>query len=216
MIDPSCEDITGRALEALYNLGDRPDHPAMRRAVAFLQSKQEEDGTWYGRWGSNYIYGTWLALRGLMHAGEDLSAPRYQRAARWLRATQNADGGWGELQHSYEDPSAKGVGPSTPSQTAWALMALFAFQDATSDCVRRGVDYLLRTQQYDGSWRDEHWTATGFPKVFYLRYHLYATYFPLWALSLYRRAVVSPAVGSRSEVAASAAVVAPPVKKQVE
>jgi squalene-hopene/tetraprenyl-beta-curcumene cyclase len=216
MIDPSCEDITGRALEALYNLGDRPDHPAMRRAVAFLQSKQEEDGTWYGRWGSNYIYGTWLALRGLMHAGEDLSAARYQRAARWLRATQNPDGGWGELQHSYEDPSAKGVGPSTPSQTAWALMALFAFQDTASDCVRRGVDYLLRTQQYDGSWLDEHWTATGFPKVFYLRYHLYATYFPLWALSLYRRAAVSPAVGARSEVTASAAVAVPPVKKQVE
>ena len=185
MIDPSCEDITGRALEALHNLGDRPDHPAIRRAVAFLQAKQQPDGTWYGRWGCNYLYGTWLALRGLLHAGEDLSAPRYQRAGDWLRSRQNGDGGWGELQHSYDDPSAKGIGPSTPSQTAWGLMALFALQDFASESVSRGVAYLLRSQQYDGSWRDEHWTATGFPKVFYLRYHLYATYFPLWALSLH-------------------------------
>ena len=130
MIDPSCEDITGRALEALYNLGDRPDHPAMRRGRRIPPVEAGEDGTWYGRWGCNYIYGTWLALRGTRCTpGEDLSAPRYQAAARWLRATQNADGGWGELQHSYEDPSAKGVGPSTPSQTAWALMALFALRD---------------------------------------------------------------------------------------
>jgi squalene-hopene/tetraprenyl-beta-curcumene cyclase len=187
MIDPSCEDITGRALESLHNLGDRPDHPAIRRAVQFLRAKQEADGTWYGRWGCNYLYGTWLALRGLLHAGEDLSASRYQRAGEWLRARQNADGGWGELQHSYEDPSAKGIGPSTPSQTAWCLMALFALGEFASESVGRGVDYLLRSQQYDGCWRDEHWTATGFPKVFYLRYHLYATYFPLWALSLYRQ-----------------------------
>ncbi len=213
MIDPSCEDITGRVLEALHNLGDRPDHPAVRRAVEFLQSKQEADGTWYGRWGCNYIYGTWLALRGLLHAGEDLSAPRYQRAGRWLRARQNEDGGWGELQHSYEDPRTKGIGPSTPSQTSWALMALFALGDADSESVRRGLVYLLRAQQYDGSWRDEHWTATGFPKVFYLRYHLYATYFPLWALSLYRRAAGTPGAGGRAAVGASATVAAPPVRE---
>jgi squalene-hopene/tetraprenyl-beta-curcumene cyclase len=213
MIDPSCEDITGRALEALRNLGDRSDHPAVRRAVEFLRSKQEPDGTWYGRWGCNYLYGTWLALRGLMHAGEDLSEPRYRRAAEWLRTRQNADGGWGELQHSYEDASAKGGGPSTPSQTAWALMALFALQEAFSDCVRRGVDYLLRTQQYDGSWRDEHWTATGFPKVFYLRYHLYATYFPLWALSLYGRAAATPDAAVRAGASASATLAARPARE---
>ncbi|MGH9368499.1 MAG: squalene--hopene cyclase [Thermoanaerobaculia bacterium] len=207
MIDPSCEDITGRALEALHNLGDRPDHPAVRRAVAFLRARQESDGTWYGRWGCNYIYGTWLALRGLLHAGEDLSAARYQRAGEWLRSRQNPDGGWGELQDSYEDPSSKGIGPSTPSQTAWSLMAIFALGGADSPCVRRGVDYLLRTQQYDGSWRDDYWTATGFPKVFYLRYHLYATYFPLWTLSLYGRAAASSAgapAGARAQTAVAA------------
>jgi len=198
MIDPSCEDITGRALEALHNLGDRPDHPAIRRAVQFLEGKQLSDGTWYGRWGCNYIYGTWLALQGLLHAGEDLSALRYQRAGDWLRARQNGDGGWGELQHSYDDPEAKGIGPSTPSQTAWALMALFALGDLDSESVARGVDFLLRSQQYDGSWRDEHWTATGFPKVFYLRYHLYATYFPLWALSLHRQGVGALPLGAKA------------------
>ena len=202
MIDPSCEDITGRVLEALHNLGDRPDHPAIRKAVDFLRARQQPDGTWYGRWGCNYVYGTWLALRGLMHAGEDLSEPRYQRAAEWFRARQNPDGGWGELQHSYDDESAKAVGPSTPSQTAWALMALFATGDDRSECVRRAIGYLLATQQYDGSWRDEHWTATGFPKVFYLRYHLYATYFPLWALSVYGRGAVSPAAAARSGASA--------------
>jgi len=211
MIDPSCEDITGRALEALHNLGDRPDHPAVRRAVRFLQSKQEPDGTWYGRWGCNYLYGTWLALRGLMHAGEDLSEPRYQRAAAWLRARQNDDGGWGELQRSYQDATARGIGPSTPSQTAWALMALFALGDSNSETVRRGVEYLLRTQQYDGSWRDDYWTATGFPKVFYLRYHLYATYFPLWALSLYRQAADFPSAAAAKR--ASAPVTARPSRE---
>ena len=187
MIDPSCEDITGRALEALHNLGAPERDPAVLKAVAFLDGKQHADGTWYGRWGVNYVYGTWLVLRGLAHAGVDLAKPRYQRAADWLRARQNGDGGWGELPQSYDDPATKGKGPSTAAQTAWALMALFATGDRDSDFVRRGVDYLLRQQDYDGSWRDEHWTGTGFPKVFYLRYHLYATYFPLWALSLYRR-----------------------------
>jgi len=213
MIDPSCEDITGRALEALHNLGDRPDHPAIRRAVAFLQSRQEADGSWYGRWGCNYIYGTWLALRGLLHAGVDLSAPRYQRAAEWFLLRQNPDGGWGELQHSYENPSTRGVGPSTPSQTSWALMALLALGRVDSEAVRRGIDYLLRTQQYDGSWRDEHWTATGFPKVFYLRYHLYATYFPLWALSLYGRAAVTPGTGASAGASTPTAVAEKPVRE---
>jgi squalene-hopene/tetraprenyl-beta-curcumene cyclase len=187
MIDPSCEDITGRVLEALHNLGAPEGDLAVREAVAFLNGKQHADGTWYGRWGVNYVYGTWLVLRGLAHAGVDIGRPRYQRAADWLRARQNDDGGWGELPQSYDDPATRGKGPSTAAQTTWALMALFAAGDRDSDFVRRGVDYLLRQQDYDGSWRDEHWTGTGFPKVFYLRYHLYATYFPLWALSLYRR-----------------------------
>jgi squalene-hopene/tetraprenyl-beta-curcumene cyclase len=185
MIDPSCEDITGRTLEAMYGAGFPPEHPAVRRAVTFLTRAQESDGTWYGRWGCNYVYGTWLALRGLKRAGVDLSPERWQRGAAWLRRHQNEDGGWGELPRSYDDPSRKGIGPSTPSQTAWALMALMAAGDRDSDSVRRGVRYLLENQLYDGSWQDAYWTGTGFPKVFYLRYHLYATYFPLWALAEY-------------------------------
>jgi squalene-hopene/tetraprenyl-beta-curcumene cyclase len=188
MIDGSCEDITGRALEALHGLGVSANDPSVRRAASFLEKKQFPDGTWYGRWGCNYIYGSFLALRGLLFAGEDLRQPRFQRTAEWIRTHQNPDGGWGELPLSYDDPTTKGEGPSTPSQTAWALTALFATGDRESAAVQRGIAYLLRNQKYDGSWKDEHWTATGFPKVFYLRYHLYATYFPLRALSLYARA----------------------------
>ena len=208
MIDPSCEDITGRTLEALGRLGVDPgrEHKAVRRAVAYLKQKQGADGTWYGRWGCNYIYGTWLALRGLAAAGEDLSQERYQRSGSWLRRHQNEDGGWGELPRSYDEPGRKAIGPSTPSQTAWALLALFALGDRTSASVRRGIEYLLRHQLYDGSWKDDFWTGTGFPKVFYLRYHLYATYFPLWALSVYRsgqekfRGVVEAVFAARETV----------------
>jgi squalene-hopene/tetraprenyl-beta-curcumene cyclase len=185
MIDPSCEDITGRGLEALSHLGLPPDHPMVRRAMAFLRKRQSPDGTWYGRWGCNYIYGTWLALRGLAQAEEDLASERYQRAAAWLYRCQNDDGGWGELPRSYDDPATKGLGPSTASQTAWALLALFALRHADSPGVRRGLEYLLRGQGPEGSWHDEYWTGTGFPKVFYLRYHLYACYSPLLALAIY-------------------------------
>ncbi len=201
MIDPSCEDITGRALEAFHAIGVPAGHTAVRRAAAFLDAKQLADGTWYGRWGCNYLYGSFLALRGLLHAGEDMRQARFQQTADWIRVCQNSDGGWGELPHSYDDPMTKGQGPSTPSQTAWALVALFATGDRDSEAVRRGVDYLLTNQQYDGSWKDDHWTATGFPKVFYLRYHLYATVFPLRALALYTRE--APA-GQKNRVEASA------------
>jgi squalene-hopene/tetraprenyl-beta-curcumene cyclase len=188
MIDPSCEDITGRTLEALSELDYPASHPAVRAAVAFLHGSRAPDGTWYGRWGCNYVYGTWLAVRGLRRSGQDAKAPAIRSAAEWLYRHQNGDGGWGELPRSYDDPDTKGVGPSTPSQTAWALLTLFAAGDFASLAVRRGIEYLLSRQRYDGSWKDEHWTGTGFPKVFYLRYHLYATYFPLWALSEYQRA----------------------------
>ena len=188
MIDPSCEDITGRTLEALIGLGFSREDPAVRGAIRFLHETQDFSGTWYGRWGCNYIYGTFLALRGLAAVDE---TGGFERAARWMMEKQNPDGGWGELQHSYDDPMLKGIGPSTPSQTAWALLALIAADKNDCDAVRRGVEYLLRNQRADGSWFDETWTATGFPKVFYLRYHLYATYFPLWALSEYRDANAS-------------------------
>jgi squalene-hopene/tetraprenyl-beta-curcumene cyclase len=158
----------------------------VQKALAFLNKEQETDGAWFGRWGCNYIYGTWLALHGSECIGEDMAEPRHQSAACWLRSIQNADGGWGELPRSYEDPGYKGQGPSTPSQTAWALMGLMAAGDK-SEGLRRGIQYLLDTQRLDGSWRDEFCTATGFPKVFYLSYHLYAIYFPLLALDLYVR-----------------------------
>jgi squalene-hopene/tetraprenyl-beta-curcumene cyclase len=196
MIDPSCEDITGRLLEAFAGLGVPREHPSIRRAVAYLRQKQLPDATWYGRWGCNYIYGTSLALAGLRAVGEDLGLPRYQRAADWLETHQNTDGGWGELPLSYDDPSRKGEGPSTPSQTAWALMGLAACGRAPSVAVGRGIAYLLARQQADGSWKDEYWTGTGFPKVFYLRYHLYATYFPLRALAILDREGGAPEEGA--------------------
>ena len=187
MLDPSCEDITGRVLETLADEGFSRRHPVVERAVQYLRSKQEDDGTWYGRWGANYIYGTWLVLWGLARIGEDMSDERYQRAARWLRSHQNEDGGWGESLASYDDPKCKGRGVSTAAQTAWALLGLHATGDTDSEAVRRGVSYLLDTQRSDGSWSDEHWTGTGFPRVFYLRYDYYDDYFPLLALATYHR-----------------------------
>lgn len=186
MIDPSTADITGRGLETLASLGFRTDHPMVQRAMAYLAKEQERDGTWFGRWGVNYIYGTWLALTGLNTIGEDMWEPKYQAAGCWLRSIQNADGGWGESPNTYDDASLKGQGASTPSQTAWALMGLLATKD-DSDGLHRGIEYLLRTQLEDGSWKDASWTGTGFPTVFYLRYHLYAVYFPLLALGLYAK-----------------------------
>ena len=187
MIDPSTSDVTSRSLEALVGIGSSTTSREIRRAAEFLSGEQAEDGTWYGRWGCNYIYGTWLAIQALRRAGVAADDERLARAARWLRSAQNEDGGWGELPGSYDDPSRKGEGPSTASQTAWALMGLFAVGDYESLPVRRGIDYLLETQLPEGHWHDEPWTGTGFPKVFYLRYHLYATYFPLQALSAYEK-----------------------------
>lgn len=187
MIDPSWEDITGRILETLSLEGFPPSHPVVRRAVEFLNARQCDDGTWYGRWGCNYIYGTWLALWGLRAADVDLGAPRYRRSVDWLLAHQNADGGWGESLDSYEDPELKGCGPSTAAQTAWALLGLLAAGETTSEAVARGLEYLVGTQRGNGSWDDEHWTGTGFPCVFYLRYHLYDDYFPLLALGTFLR-----------------------------
>lgn len=187
MIDPSWEDITGRVLETLRLEGFPPSDPVVRRAVGFLEERQCEDGTWYGRWGCNYIYGTWLVLWGLRCAGEDLRQERYRRSVRWLWEHQNPDGGWGESLASYDDPGLKGQGPSTAAQTSWALQGLFAAGDLGSEAVRQGVEHLLRSQGDDGSWNDEEWTGTGFPRVFYLRYHLYDDYFPLLALGTYLR-----------------------------
>jgi squalene-hopene/tetraprenyl-beta-curcumene cyclase len=189
MIDPSTADITGRVLESLSHFEEFTSaHPIVRRALAFIRRDQASDGAWYGRWGVNYIYGTWQVLRGVASIGEDLEAPYVRRGVGWLLAHQNADGGWGESIASYDDPSQRGVGASTPSQTAWALMGLFAGGDTDGPAVRRGVRWLLDKQSTDGTWAQEPWTGTGFPKVFYLNYPYYRHYFPLMALAQYARA----------------------------
>ncbi len=187
MLDPPVADVTGRALAALAHAGVPQGHRAVRRAVRFLRREEEEDGTWFGRWGANYVYGTWLALTGLVRSGEDPDAPWVRRSAGWLQDRQNPDGGWGESLRSYDEPALKGRGESTAAQTAWALLGLLALgpagDPARASAERRGVERLLATQLPDGSWFDESFTGTGFPRVFYLRYHLYATLFPALALA---------------------------------
>ncbi len=186
MIDPSTADITGRVLESLSHFpGYGTSHPVVQRALAFLRRDQTGDGAWYGRWGVNYIYGTWQVLRGVAAIGEDLQAPYVRRGARWLLEHQNGDGGWGESIASYDEPSRRGKGESTPSQTAWAIMGLLAAGEGESPAVRRGVRWLVDRQTGDGTWSQEPWTGTGFPRVFYLNYHYYRHYFPLMALAQY-------------------------------
>jgi squalene-hopene/tetraprenyl-beta-curcumene cyclase len=187
MLDPSCPDITGRVLEALAACGVPNSHAAVRRGVAYLKRSQEADGSWYGRWGVAYIYGTCFALRGLAAAGENDREAHILRAGEWLRSIQNADGGWGESCRSYDNRLFT-AGPSTPSQTAWAILGLIAGGDPASLSVQHGIEYLLETQRSDGSWEEELATGTGFPRVFYLNYHLYKDYFPLLALSTFVKA----------------------------
>src|SRR5215467_10999843 len=187
MLDPATVDITGRILEMLSTYGYDKNHPAVKKAINFIRKEQEPDGSWFGRWGVNYIYGTMLVLRGLEAMGVDHHEPYVQQAAEWLRMVQNPDGGWGETLGSYDDPNLKGTGPSTPSQTAWAIMGLLAAKDDRSDCVARGIAYLLKMQRKDGSWDEPLYTGTGFPRVFYLMYHLYRDYFPLIALTRYKK-----------------------------
>jgi squalene-hopene/tetraprenyl-beta-curcumene cyclase len=186
LLDPSTSDLTGRCLEMLAALGYDQTHPAVGPALRFLRREQEADGSWYGRWGVNYIYGTWSVLAGLRAIGVDLSDPAISRAVAWLESKQNPDGGWGESCHSYGDPASSGKGDSTPSQTAWAIMGLMSAGMADAFSVARGVQYLLRQQTKEGSWEEVRHTGTGFPRVFYLRYHWYCQYFPLWALAMYR------------------------------
>ncbi|PYV48259.1 MAG: squalene--hopene cyclase [Acidobacteria bacterium] len=187
MLDPPTVDITGRILEMLATYGYDKNHRAVKKALKFIREEQEPDGSWFGRWGVNYVYGTALVLRGLEAIGIDHHEPYVQQAAEWIRMVQNPDGGWGETCGSYDDPNTKGIGPSTPSQTAWAVMGLLAANDTRSESVARGVAYLLKTQKKDGSWDEAWYTGTGFPRVFYLMYHLYREYFPLIALTTYNK-----------------------------
>ena len=186
MLDPTCPDITGRVLEGLTAHGVAHDHSAIRRGVNYLIRTQQADGSWYGRWGVAYIYGTCFALRGLAASGESDREAYMLRGTEWLRSIQNADGGWGESCASY-DNGCYTPAVSTPSQTAWALMGLIAGGDSTSLSVNQGIEYLLETQRTDGSWDEQLATGTGFPRVFYLNYHYYRLYFPLMALAAFRK-----------------------------
>lgn len=189
LLDPPTEDLTGRALEVLGTFGETTAHLQAARALAFIKETQRPDGAWYGRWGVNYIYGTWSVLRGLRAIGEGMNAPYVRRAVGWLEEHQNPDGGWGETCLSYMNPALAGKGESIPSQTAWALLGLLAAGKARNPAVARGIRYLLEKQRPDGSWDDRFWNGTGFPRVLFLKYHLYPVYFPLWALGVYREAL---------------------------
>ena len=198
MLDPPTVDITGRILEMLATYGYTREDRRIEKAIKFILSEQEPDGSWFGRWGVNYIYGTFLVLRGLEAVGFDQHEPQIQQAAEWIRMVQNPDGGWGETCGSYDDPNTRGVGPSTPSQTAWALLGLLSAGDDRSDSIAKGIRWLLARQREDGSWdeslgagqlRQALYTGTGFPRVFYLAYHMYRNYFPLLALTGYKRAM---------------------------
>ncbi len=187
ILDPTCSDLTGRVLELLGYIGYDRRSDVVKRAVAMIRRTQEADGSWYGRWGVNYIYGTWQVLRGLAAIGENMDQEWIRRGRDWLESCQNDDGGWGETCESYNFPALKGRGPSTASQTAWALMGLCACGDPDRSSIRQGIDYLIRTQNVDGSWSEEFTTGTGFPCVFYLKYDMYRLHFPLLALATYRK-----------------------------
>jgi squalene-hopene/tetraprenyl-beta-curcumene cyclase len=197
MIDPPTVDITGRLLEMLASYGYTRRDKRVEKAVQFILREQEPDGSWFGRWGVNYLYGTFLVLRGLQAMEYSYLEPAVQQAAEWIRMVQNPDGGWGETCGTYDDPAQRGVGPSTPSQTAWALLGLLAANDTRSDSVAKGIRWLIERQHEDGSWDElmpgrngeSYYTGTGFPRVFYLGYHLYKQYFPLLALTTYERAM---------------------------
>lgn len=191
MIDPSSADITARILEAFAGVTPERDLPCMLKSLKYIWSDQCDDGAWFGHWGVNYIYGTWQVIQGLTRFGISPQDSRLQRGAAWLIAKQQPCGGWGETPASYDDPSLRGTGKPTASQTAWAILGLVSAGQADSEAVRRGVQFLIDTQQADGGWNEPEFTGTGFPRVFYLRYHYYRIYFPLMALSRYQTAITS-------------------------
>ena len=188
LLDPPTADVSGRCLSFLTQIGYGRDHPAVAAAIDYLRAEQEPDGSWFGRWGTNYIYGTWSVLTAFNSAGLPADSPEVRRAVDWLVARQHKDGGWGEGGESYWTGGAHGEAPySTSSQTAWALLALMAAGEVGNPAVARGIAYLVESQDEDGNWDEPWYTAVGFPRVFYLRYHGYRAFFPLWALARFRR-----------------------------
>ncbi len=189
LLDPPTADVTGRILWCLGRLGFKREHPRVKRALEFVKSLQEPDGCWWGRWGVNYIYGTFLVLNGLNSMGEDMGLPAMQKAVTWLGEHQNPDGGWGETCESYAKPELRGQGTSTASQTAWALLGLLAAGAASHPAAKKGVEFLLQRQNEKGTWWEDEFTGTGFPQHFFIKYHMYQDFFPLMALSRYRNAM---------------------------
>ena len=186
LLDPPTADVSARCLGMLAQLGYETDHPVMAKGLAFLRSEQEKEGSWFGRWGNNYVYGTWSVLCAFNAAGEDMQARHIRKAVDWLKYVQRPDGGWGEDCSTYWQYRRDEVKTSTPSQTSWALMGLMAAGEVDSNSVARGVEYLLNAERDGGNWHEEYFNAVGFPRIFYLRYHGYSAYFPLWTLSRYR------------------------------
>jgi squalene-hopene/tetraprenyl-beta-curcumene cyclase len=187
LLDPPTEDVTGRCISMLAQLGEARDNPQMAAGIEYLRRTQHPEGSWYGRWGMNFIYGTWSVLCALNAAGVSHQDPMMRKSVDWLASIQNQDGGWGEDAVSYRlDYKGWEAAPSTASQTAWALLALMAAGEVGSPVVARGIKYLIATQNEKGLWDEQRYTATGFPRVFYLRYHGYPKFFPLWALARYR------------------------------
>ena len=186
LLDPPTADVSARCLSMLAQLGYGRDHTVVRRGLDYLRRAQEADGSWYGRWGVNYVYGTWSALAAFNACGEDRMAPHIRKAVAWLESRQQPDGGWGEDCASYWTERRSEAKASTASQTAWALLGLMAAGEVDSDAVRRGVAFLQQQPREGARWAEDYWTGTGFPRVFYLKYHGYSAYFPLWALARYR------------------------------
>ncbi|MFQ5784620.1 MAG: squalene--hopene cyclase [Alphaproteobacteria bacterium] len=186
LLDPPTADVTARCVGMLCQCGYDRDHPAVARGLAYLKREQEADGSWFGRWGTNYIYGTWSVLSTFNVADEDPNEPHIRRAVDWLKRRQQPDGGWGEDGASYWSDKRNLVKASTPSQTAWALLGLMAAGEVNSEAVRRGIAFLTEARRSGANWEEKEYTAVGFPRVFYLKYHGYSAYFPLWALARYR------------------------------
>ena len=186
LLDPPTVDVTARCVSMLCQLGYERDHPVVAAGLAFLRKNQEDDGSWFGRWGVNYVYGTWSALSAFNAAGEDMQAPYIRKAVAWLEATQREDGGWGEDCATYWEERRGEAKASTPSQTAWAVLGLMAAGKVDSPAVDRGIEYLLNASRTGAMWHEELYTGIGFPRVFYIRYDGYSAYFPLWALARYR------------------------------